>query len=297
MKIDVVCGGGELPVYLFNRDIRSFRFVPVPESVLSSYDAVLFYDELVAQSTDGNAYALMFDAAGLSYTDEDCKPYLKLKRGDELEALSAVFGSGPSGMVSATSDFVLLGLASEANSRNLRASQWRDIIDKLNEEAKGVEGFRIVGVSHNDQGFQLQRAIGAMPNYVPLHGILNPRHFAALARIGMLTITVDTSYLHLAGAVGCPTVALMSTVPPESRVSTYPACASVYAREACPHAPCHYKRSRFLEVKGDDLFVAPCYTPQRIQCDILASLDMRAVELAMDVAMSRDQRDFNPLPV
>ncbi len=76
------------------------------------------------------------------------------------------------------------------------------------------------------------------PQVVDLTGYLSLRQAAALIEQMSVMICPDSGLLHLAVAVGTPTVGLFGPIPPELRTVGYPHCQAVTVSGACPHQPC-----------------------------------------------------------
>ena len=76
------------------------------------------------------------------------------------------------------------------------------------------------------------------PQVVDLTGNLSLRQAAALIEQMAAMICPDSGLLHLAVAVGTPTVGLFGPIPPQLRTAGYPHCQTVTAVAACPHQPC-----------------------------------------------------------
>jgi len=76
------------------------------------------------------------------------------------------------------------------------------------------------------------------PQVVDLTGCLSLRQAAALIEQMAAMICPDSGLLHLAVAVGTPTVGLFGPIPPRLRTAGYPHCQAVTVVDACPHQPC-----------------------------------------------------------
>ncbi len=84
-----------------------------------------------------------------------------------------------------------------------------------------------------------ERWAGSTPRaVVDLTGSLSLRQAAALIEQMSVMICPDSGLLHLAVAVGTPTVGLFGPIPPELRTVGYPHCQAVTVSGACPHQPC-----------------------------------------------------------
>jgi len=76
------------------------------------------------------------------------------------------------------------------------------------------------------------------PKVVDLTGSLSLRQAAAIIEQMTAMICPDSGLLHLAVAVGTPTVGLFGPIPPQLRTAGYPHCQAVTASGACPYQPC-----------------------------------------------------------
>ena len=84
-----------------------------------------------------------------------------------------------------------------------------------------------------------QQRIGRLPEgVVDLTGAVSVRQAAALSQQMDLMICPDSGLLHLAVAVGTPTVGLFGPIPPWLRVADYPGCVGLSGAEACGCQPC-----------------------------------------------------------
>ena len=93
------------------------------------------------------------------------------------------------------------------------------------------DGYRVVTLG--------QRAIGEVPAGVcDLTGAVSLRQVAALIEQMDGMICPDSGLLHLAVAVGTPTVGLFGPIPPWLRVAGYPRCIGLSGAEAADCAPC-----------------------------------------------------------
>ncbi len=84
-----------------------------------------------------------------------------------------------------------------------------------------------------------QKYLGEWPEgVVDLNAAVSIRQAAALIEQMDLMICPDSGLLHLAVAVGSPTVALFGPIPPELRVAGYPRCVALWGAQACGYSPC-----------------------------------------------------------
>jgi ADP-heptose:LPS heptosyltransferase len=290
--IDVVAGTSAFPIYENNKDVRSLRSTPFPSYFLDYYDGHLIYDELVASRKDimqPNAYQILFEQAGLSFTPEKGKPVLVLKKYDQQEAFGRLvrkageeipFGIG----------HIVLGLHTSSECRNLPKNYWADIVGEFIEKTEGKRA--IIGLSNNDIGAMIQDSIieRGYQQYIPCHKTLTVRHIAALCRTALFVLSLDTALVHIAAAFDVPTVAIMSTVPPTQRVSTYSACVPIWNADACYFAPCFHKRPSFAFHQGELTDIAPCAYPQRTRCDVMGAVTMKQIFEAVRKAINLDRR-------
>ncbi len=73
---------------------------------------------------------------------------------------------------------------------------------------------------------------------IDLIGAASLRQAAALIEQMAAMVCPDSGLLHLAVAVGTPTVGLFGPIPPELRTVGYPQCTTVSVPGACPDQPC-----------------------------------------------------------
>ncbi len=73
---------------------------------------------------------------------------------------------------------------------------------------------------------------------IDLVGAASLRQVAALIEQMAAMVCPDSGLLHLAVAVGTPTVGLFGPIPPRLRTTGYPRCLSLSATNACPVQPC-----------------------------------------------------------
>jgi len=73
---------------------------------------------------------------------------------------------------------------------------------------------------------------------VDLTGRLSLRQAGAIIEQMAAMICPDSGLLHLAVAVGTPTVGLFGPIPPQLRIRGYPRCVAVTAAGVCSHQPC-----------------------------------------------------------
>ena len=89
-----------------------------------------------------------------------------------------------------------------------------------------------------------QQTLGPFPaRTVDLTGMVSVREAAALIEQMDLMICPDSGLLHLAVAVGTPTLGLFGPIPPWLRVAGYPRCVVLAAVEACGCLPCFDRRA------------------------------------------------------
>jgi len=109
------------------------------------------------------------------------------------------------------------------------------------------------------------------PKVVDLTGGLSLRQAAALIEQMAVMICPDSGLLHLAVAVGTPTVGLFGPIPPQLRTAGYPHCQVVTASGACPRQPCF------------DSGATGCRQPYCMQ-----AIEPQAVIKAMHTALASD---------
>lgn len=311
VKIDVVVSGGQWEIWYCNKDIRGMREQPVPAAAIDDYDAVLFLDNVVADRTDKdqpNCYELLFQHTGITdYEESELRPHVHLTLEDERGAYQTIAKKDDDNYAFATQNHFILGLHSSSRSRNMPAPKWNAIIRQLEQLLAEAPDIKIYGISQNDFGGQLQGEIAKhkFSRYVELHNRLSFRQLAAMVRVARCVVSVDSMLVHLAAAFNTPCVPLMSTVPSEQRVGTYPFAVPLRAGEACPFAAeCYWKYDGFRHRMSEDSLFAKCYTPQRTTCDILRAIKPADVISNMNLAIGRRiQFDndpdfvFSPLPL
>ncbi len=109
------------------------------------------------------------------------------------------------------------------------------------------------------------------PQVVDLTGCLSLRQAAALIEQMAAMICPDSGLLHLAVAVGTPTVGLFGPIPPQLRTAGYPHCQAVTAVGACSYQPCF------------DSGAAGCRKPYCMQ-----AIEPQSVIEAMHTALASD---------
>lgn len=301
--IDIVVDSTSWQIWENNKDIRGVKFEPVPIAGIEEYGGVLFLDDLIAHRTDpgqGNCYKILFDAAGLPYSEDYALPILNLQYKDEHGAFALTQSPDAEQRIHWTNGHIIVGIHAAARSRNLHGVQYAELIKGLSQF---IPEAIIYGVSNNDYGQQVQEMILKLgiANYRCVHNAISIRHIAALCRLSRFVIAPDSMLVHLAASQQAPTVAIMTTVPPEKRVSTYPLCVPIWKKEECDFAPCYWKGDGFRQKKGELLEIAPCYTPKRFMCDIAQSVStteiLNACNAAMKLKVEAGGYIFRELPI
>jgi len=90
------------------------------------------------------------------------------------------------------------------------AARWREVLDWCREQGLAVG---LVGVLPRDgeqaqPGFRIEAALAAHPAVTDLRGRTSPIELAGALAAARACVTVDSGPLHVAAAVGCPTVAV-----------------------------------------------------------------------------------------
>jgi ADP-heptose:LPS heptosyltransferase len=292
LAIDYVAtNSAENALWLHNKDIRALRSQFLPLSLIECYDAYFFVDEDIVNLTgidQPNCYEFIYRMAGFDYYDE--QPFIQLSKLDEIRAFTKVVGLKPGDKGHMPANFVVLGLHASARSRNISKEQWVEIAEGLAGLGKDVEGFTIYSLANNEIGYETQLALNAaVPCHLPLYANLYIREIAALVRQAMVVISVDSMVVHLAAAVNAPCVAIMTTVPPQARVKSYPLTAGLWAKGACPFQGCSWKGDTFQTVIGELSVVAPCFTSTRKACSIGAAIKANHVLSAAQWAIEQKQ--------
>jgi ADP-heptose:LPS heptosyltransferase len=304
VKIDIASHPGIHAIWSGNKDIRSVRECPVPLDSLRYYDGVIVLDELVANHYEleqPNCYDIIFAHAGIVPDENDVRvPVLRLKHEDEMSAFMTIFTPDEQGRVEITQGHFVIGLHSSSQVRNLHGTQIVELIRSISQMAPGMA---IYGLSDNDHGARLQERIVSehIPSYVPVHRRIGIRPIAALCRTAQCVVSPDTMLVHLAASQNAPCVAIMTTVAPEARTSSYPLCVPIWKQEACKYGVCGYKDSRFHHRVDDVSVMTPCYTPQRFMCDVAQAVTTKDILLAMSTAIRAkhafDGFEFPELPL
>jgi ADP-heptose:LPS heptosyltransferase len=275
VAIDVVIDPRHHLIWLNNKDVRTVKIAPFVCDSLTHYDGHIILDEAVASRKDvsqSNCYEILFDAVGIPFSPQESFPHLRLTEDDEVRAYSTLAGLHNQRAYE-SHWYMLLGLHSSSHTRNLSAQQWFEIVQAFSEKYANLPGFKIYGFSMDaDIAEEYHPLLQQSPFYEPLHAQMDILSVAALMRRAMGLVSVDTMYTHMAAAVNCPTVALMSTVPGYYRVSTYPFAESIDNHASCSFAPCFWKRDQFRYQKADHIEIAPCYTAQRRQCEVMKAV-------------------------
>lgn len=293
LDIDVACHRHMANVWAGNDDIRSVKFIPIINSFAETYGHVLYWDWILRDEKEKNCYEVICELIGEEFRPEDNpRPFLEVSKYDESLAFSSCgVKDSETGKLEATRGHIVLGLHSRSKARNLHTMQMVQLVKNLSVWARGAI---IYGVSDSDFGAEVQTAIMKLdlPNYIPCHNILNIRQIAVLCYYAGVVIAPDSMLVHLAASQNAPCVALMSTIEPKLRTSTYPLCVPVYKPECCPFSSCNWKETEFLFQIGETMKIAPCYSPSRTMCNNMAGIETKdiieAAEKAAELKMKFD---------
>ena len=294
LEIDVVTSGESDLLWYSNKDIRGCRLQPVPIESLASYDYTLFFDEITAsQMHEGqpNCYEALFEKAGLR-CPPDAKPYVRPLHDHELSTYMMTIPPNEEGMIPRARFSYVIGLDTSSEVRNLSLEQWMNFVVVLSQNTKS----KIYCLSSTEDGGYIAERLNGIPNVIPAHNKLNLLQIAALCKYANCVIAPDSMLVHLAASQEVPCVAIMSTVPPKYRISSYPYCVPIWKYKACQFEECFYKHPKFQFNFGTIAESAKCYTPTRVQCDVMKSVTLEdmfdAVNLAMSKKKDRPQEDL-----
>lgn len=158
---------------------------------------------------------------------------------------------------------VLLHPGSGGSARNWPADCFAELAERLSRS-----GVRVVVTGSADEGALVGRVAGSLPGpVIPVAGELDIKELAALLRTSSLCVTNSTGPLHVAAAVGTPTVALFCPLKPCSpaRWGPYGGDHDVLMPEVpeCPGSPrCIEAACPYFDcmerISVDDVFEAVC---------------------------------------
>lgn len=299
-QIDIATGNPDL--WWTNKDIRGTKRLPLPELALECYDGILNIEDLTESETnkDVNCYQSLFDFAGIPFAPAYAVPHMPITWEDSWAAYCNLLPNRD-GRITPTLNHIVVGLHTSCQSRNPRPAMLIQLIADI--LPKFLPGATIYAVSSNDFGGSIQDYLTSMnlPHYVNCHKKVGIRNLAALCRDAALVIAPDSMLIHLAAAYNAPTVALMSTVEPEVRTSTYEFCEAIWNKEACQYAACHHRRDRFFFQLHETIEIAPCYTPNRTMCDVMTAIQpqqiLSAATRVMQKRIAFDNFNRPPLPL
>lgn len=298
-------------IYHHNPDIRTTKIEPFIWTPITNeeYDATIFIDDLVANMRNADqpsAFEALHAALNLPFVKHLTTPKIHLKRDDEIRATMTLAKiPDERGEVYETSLHLVLGLHSSSETRDIPKEKWAEIASYYAKKyGKEIgEHFTIYGISDSAKADYIHDAIFAagVKNYVPVHSLLDFRALASLIRRAICVISVDTSIVHMAAAVGSPCVALMTTVPPNKRLDCYPLAVGLWNPSACDFAPCYWKGDEFIKTIANVVEYAPCYTAEKKYCNCglgfkIGDID-RALEIVTDARWRIDEYNFPKLPV
>lgn len=287
MNIDVVCGEYQDQLWERNDDVRTMRMEPIPDSLAKCYDGLLFLDQTVANlvhADQRNCYTELFDIVGLT-PPSDVHPIVRPVHTDEVSIYSQLLQPDANGMVHRTRGHFVVGLHSSSKVRDLPQEELMRFVATLASQAPSKKVY-VLSSDQRAGDIGVQLSLG-LPNVIHAHKSLNYMQIAALCRYASCVIAPDSMLVHMAASQLTPCVALMSTVPPQYRVSTYEFCVPIYKPRACKYDECFYKWGDFSHHVGDTVEIAKCYSAERKTCDIMAAVTTVEIFEAMNIAMRR----------
>ena len=129
-------------------------------------------------------------------------------------------------------EYIVLHLNTSSPMRNPRKSFGVELLNKLMRE-----NLNVVFVDSADKKNEINELIGEYKNCYNFSGITRSMmEVAALLSMAQCVVSVDTSIIHMATAVGTPTYGLYGPFSGEQRLSTYKNCKWVNGK--CDISPC-----------------------------------------------------------
>jgi len=133
----------------------------------------------------------------------------------------------------ADQDFIAINASIGAAARSIHPKYIGPLCKLINKQ----RGFPVVlfGISQpwNQELKEIKR-----PGVTNMIDQTNLDEMIALCSLASLVITPDTGSLHVAAALGKPTLALFGNINPRTRVSYYPTVKSLYPQGELPCIPC-----------------------------------------------------------
>lgn len=151
--------------------------------------------------------------------------------------------------------------------RELPATTWERAVTSLLN--RGIRVIQVGALSHFRDGASCESA---------LHGALDARNKLDLAGTAAVLAAadafagIDSGLLHLAGAVGTPSLGVFGPVDPDRRLPpSTPSIGVVAARDSVPCLGCHHRAPRLHWEKGcpHDIRCMQAVTPESITTAIL----------------------------
>jgi ADP-heptose:LPS heptosyltransferase len=225
---------------IYHSFVRSFntvnKIVPTPfeAKYIKQNDYHLHFDALVnhfQKGKNGNCYELMNDYAGLGISKEDLRPQILVMPqaqkfiNKQLESVKL-------------KEFIVLHLNTSSPMRNPRVRFKLTLLDKLLIHMD--EDIKVVFVDSADKKKDVQFLIDQSCNPDSCYNFCGETRsmmeVAALLSKAQCVVSVDTSIIHMATAVGTPTYGLYGPFSGEQRLSTYENCK--WVNGTCPISPC-----------------------------------------------------------
>jgi hypothetical protein len=134
--------------------------------------------------------------------------------------------------------------------------------------------------THSDTAYfdAAKKAIASFSN-ADLHFFQNFRTLFAVAGMATVAVSPDSFLVHLAGAYGVPTVGIWGSTRHDLRVKYYKNHAPIFAKSACPMAPCLRTTREFPP------FCPPSAEPRKV-CAVVGQVTPDDVALAVRQVLS-----------
>jgi ADP-heptose:LPS heptosyltransferase len=256
VRITVACAEAYMPVLY---GVAKLTKYPLEEAQLKKFDRVIWLENAIennpAAKTETGVMCLA-EAAGVGLADGTHLDYLVTPAEEALVAERAP--------KTPKKPRVTIQCRASEMTRTYPTEKWIKVIRSLWK--RGCE-VMLIGTPGEITGFTGDLAVKDVHNMTDLP--LSFRESAALLASSDLAITVDSSMMHVAGALGVPCISLHGgTVPAALRTSNLRRNVSIEGDHSkCPMAPCfHQTGPGRLGVPG-----APCATTG--ECAVLNSID------------------------
>jgi ADP-heptose:LPS heptosyltransferase len=189
----------------------------------------MHFDALVSGFSQGktkNCYDLMAEFIGLDIPKEELNPKIPIPISNmkyikkEIRKLELD-----------TKPFIVIHLKTSTPRRNPSMEFKNNIIDAL------ITDYNIVFIDSADQKNEINKLINGRSNCYNLCEVSrNMTDVLAILNLARIVVSVDTSIIHMATAVGTPTYGLYGPFNGELRVSTYNNCK--WVNGTCDISPC-----------------------------------------------------------